>query len=171
MPFSKEGVSQDEEQNGEVKNVKRHKSINYRQENPGTSCLASKTGINNILGFPIMLYTLRNPPMKKSDANQYITGRKIWQFFLQTRFLWTQLTKFCCYFCLLDNDVFCRLGHPKIRRVFLKQILHCSHHQKFNYEVTYIRNFVKHLFLCINLSSKCFCFQCTQKVWHQEICR
>ena len=50
---------------------KRYESINNRQENIGTSCLASDTGSEDILLFTIVFYIWRNPrPVKTAQINQ-----------------------------------------------------------------------------------------------------
>ena len=59
---------------------KRHKSINYRQENAGISCWASKTGSDDILGFTIVFVIPTHPhPEKTATINQLRTG-KCWHF-------------------------------------------------------------------------------------------
>ena len=49
----------------------RCESINYKQENDGTSCLASKSGGNDILGFTIVFRIPRHPlPEKTAGINR-----------------------------------------------------------------------------------------------------
>ena len=55
---------------------KRHKSINYGQENAGTSCVASKTGSDDILDFNIVFPIPGNPLHEKTTRiNQLRTGK------------------------------------------------------------------------------------------------
>ena len=57
-----------EEHNGKVKHLDMAQSINCRQENAGTSCLARKTGSEAILNFIIAFRLTRNPyPQKTTD--------------------------------------------------------------------------------------------------------
>ena len=44
-----------------VKMWKRHKSINYRQENASISCLVSKAGSDSIFDFTVVFRIPRNP--------------------------------------------------------------------------------------------------------------
>ena len=50
-----------EEHNGEVKNLEMAQINQLSAENPGTSCLASKTGSEAILNFIIAFRITRNP--------------------------------------------------------------------------------------------------------------
>ena len=45
---------------------KRHESINYKQENADTSCLASKTGSDHIFDFTVVFRTPRHPYPEKT---------------------------------------------------------------------------------------------------------
>ena len=60
---------------------KRRKSINYRQENAGTSCLGSKTGSSDIFGFTMVFRIPRSPlPEKAVWIKQLQAGK--WGHFL-----------------------------------------------------------------------------------------
>ena len=59
---------------------KRRKSINYRQENAGTSCLGSKTGSDAIFNFTIAFRIQKNLlPEKTARINQLQAGKR-WHF-------------------------------------------------------------------------------------------
>ena len=60
---------------------KRHEAINYRQENAGTSCLASETGSSNIFGFTMLFGIPISPvPEKAVWIKQLQVGK--WGHFL-----------------------------------------------------------------------------------------
>ena len=56
---------------------KRRKSINYRQENAGNSCLTSKTGSEVILNFNNVFSIPRNPHPEKNGRDQSTYSRKM----------------------------------------------------------------------------------------------
>ena len=59
---------------------KQHKSINYGQENAGTSCLASKTGSDDIFDFTIVIGIPNYPLPEKTARIDQLQAGKCWHF-------------------------------------------------------------------------------------------
>ena len=57
-----------------------HKSINYRQENAGTSCLGRKTGSDAIFNFTIAFHIQRNLLREKTAQINQLQAVKRWHF-------------------------------------------------------------------------------------------
>ena len=75
MPFSTSPLPSTSRKTSSLR--KRRESVNYRQENAGTSCLTSKAGGEVILNFTNMFSIPRNPHPEKYGMNQSIYGRKM----------------------------------------------------------------------------------------------
>ena len=149
---------------------KRHQSINDTQENAATSCLSSKTGSDNILGFAIVFHIPRNPlPVKTVQLNQLQAGKcfegtdyfSICRHY--KRFWLSENCRPSCFACYTGSDdiippikVSCSVGKMK-NSLFFQSIL-------FYFFKAYFFTFSKHTIYFYHTIH--FIYHCIHFIYH-----